>query len=733
MEDWNTATPDEGSRAEAIAISSDHEPDSDFEEPQPRKKRRVTRNGSDVPKLKPSTSKSKSKLPDKAEADQHTVTQLWRMPNGSTILADEIDDDGDDDDIGFNIYADDGRDRYTSMIAEQQKERRRKIPWLKQDDAAAKEDASRDSPATRSAKKQRTQRLTLPLEQENEPTTLGRACQESPAQTRRYDLRSPAKVAESPVRLSPYQIASRDFHTPKKSRLREIPSSQTPASAKLSVRRSQRLNHQSPDQRSPLKEKQLRSSPLKKVSVQRSPLKERSVNVPFARKKRTSPESQNPTMKMLERVRLIKMGKIPADESQFPSSQGRPDGDADEPTADGHAAAEHPERPNEDFEDNANDHIEESETGDAQGDTAEPVPPLSIPRTLKRTATAQESGTGVMPPPGQAPPRTLKRTTTVQDSQMDEIPLAPAPRELKRTASVQDSQCEDLDMSSDTYRSIPDDSRTQQPAEHDDDDEDYGETAAYDQGPYTYDPVAAALDRDAARFGWTQTQAPLARVVNSVCDPDDEDEEDLDRGIESPSDDEEEVTLLAQQPITGPSQELGEDSDPRAVASQDDAAHEPDHAEPAGIQCEQEALSDSPPSSPPTLRPSQVSTVVPTQMSPRQLTQRVKFEEEEEEYSPPTSPPAPAPAASPTHKATVEASVRPMLHPRTQELQFSSSPLPFPPWSSPDRRRWAALESQSVRETEGGLEKAREALDNLSDFSLPPPPPLMSSAGPRFD
>lgn len=730
MEHWNTATPVKATRAEVIAISSDHQPDSDFEEPQPKKKRRVTRDPSDLPKLKSSTSRSKSKLPDKAEADQHTVTQLWRMPNGSSILSDEIEDEDENDGrLDFNIYADEGRDRYTSMVAEQQNERRRRLPWLRQDDPAVNGDANPWTPTQGSASKHmEVPRRALPWVHEDETATPDNMSQDSPAQTRRYDLRSPAKVVESPVRLSSYHIASRDFHTPKKSRLREIPSSQTPASAKLSVRRSQRLQGRSPDQRSPLKEKQLRSSPLKKVTVRRSPLKERSANVPSARWKAGSPKSQNPTMKMLERVRMRKMGKLPADESQIASSPVR--AEENEPLAEEYASAEASLKLNEDFE------LHESEHCEIADNAAQAEPEMPPPRTLTRTTTVQDSQLEDMPPPTQLLPSCkLKRTTTVQDSQSDDLSLAPAPRTLKRTATVQDSQSEDLDKSSDIYRSTSRSSSIQQRLEDDDnDDGPYEGTATYDQGPYTYDPVSAALDRDAARFGWTQTQAPVTRVANSVANSEDEEDDDLDQGIVPPSEDEEEVMVLPQ-PTAGPSQELGEDSDPLALAPEEplsEAASKPGNAEPeitaepTGVLSEQEAPSESPPSSPPTLRPSQVSTVVPTQMSPRQRTQRVKLEE----YSPPTSPPAPV---SHSPNARTQKTARPHLHPRTQELQCSSSPLPFPPWSSPGRRRWAALESEPFGQSPGGVNNAREALENLSDFSLPPPPPLSSSAGPRSD
>lgn len=330
---------------------------------------------------------------------------------------------------------------------------------------------------------------------------------------------------------------------------------------------------------------------------------------------------------------------------------------------------------------------------------------------------------------------------------MDDLSLELPPRQLKRTATVQNSQLEDMDLSSDLYRSISASSRTQQQIDYDSNAHDnlHDEGGTYDQGPYTYDPVSAALERDAERFGWTQTQAPLGRVANSVDDKDDGDDYDLDHGIEPPSDNEDDVVMLPK-PARAISQELGDLSDPPAGALEEPlpaagAANEPGEPEAADgalteVASEQDPPSDSPPSSPPTLRPSQTSTVVPTQMSPRHATQRVKFEVKE--YSPPTSPPAPREKAvpapiSPSQKPAEQGRLGSVIRPRTQEFQFSSSPLPFPPWSSPERGRWAGMETQSLRENGNEAGKAREALNNLTDFSLPPPPPLMSSSVPRSD
>ncbi|TKA69844.1 hypothetical protein B0A55_06726 [Friedmanniomyces simplex] len=109
------------------------------------------------------------------------------------------------------------------------------------------------------------------------------------------------------------------------------------------------------------------------------------------------------------------------------------------------------------------------------------------------------------------------------------------------------------------------------------------------------------------------------------------------------------------------------------------------------------------PSSPPTLRPSQVSTVVPTQLSlAGPGSRRADGTQTQWSYRSP-------------HKMTQSRWHEDMM------ATGSSSPLPLPPWSSPERARYI------VGDMGLGGGKGRHMTESMVDFSLPPPPPISSS------
>lgn len=162
-----------------------------------------------------------------------------------------------------------------------------------------------------------------------------------------------------------------------------------------------------------------------------------------------------------------------------------------------------------------------------------------------------------MPPP---PTRRLRRTNTVQDSQAEDVDALTEPtasdrlprlvrtgtiadsqrnssnetlvedsqsqrpaRRLRQVATVEDSQFDDLDTEFDDHTVLQ-----EHHDPHDtmnDEEEDYAQHDHYPEG--TYDPAFSALDRDAGRFNWTQTQQRLPMVAE---DSETEDE-DIDRGF----------------------------------------------------------------------------------------------------------------------------------------------------------------------------------------------------------
>lgn len=627
--DFVSSTPQ---ATEVIPISSDYE-ESDFEVEQPRKKRRVSAKGSEGDEwtLRTRSTRSgrkahsaKAKKSDGLERGQQTMTQLDFVSSGQRKIEDDIEDDDDDDDLDY-------KESYS---------RKRESPH-----ALCKPAIKR----------------TLPWSHESDDDM--ELVPQSPVKSLGYK-NPPEAAGQETEDLALHSIAAHDFTTPKKvARFSEIPSSQSPPSIKMSTKQSRKSQRHYLGQKSPSKSPS--TSPSKLKGLRRTPLTEKSVNVIPPRWQPEIQESQNPTMKMLQQVRMrTRLG----------------------------SALLHEEAPM--------------------------PPPKSRPQ---RQAAAESSRSDETSASKQPPPRKLQRTTTVQDSQASDenIMTQMPPARLTRTVTVQDSQHEELDLSSQLYRSMSsrenlrvlDTQVGNEPHDEYEDEEDENESEEEEEEyPHTYDPVSAALERDAARYAWTQTQAPRTQHKRTqvVDSEDDSDDDDLDRGIVPDSESEDEIILLPSPTRRdGPSQEL---------CSEDLVApnSETNEQTPRPRVAAQKQPSPSPPSSPPPLRPSQVSTVMPTQSSPR-FTVPAELVEVEE-YSPPTSPPT-MPKPSLIKKPQFQ---------DTQALTISSSPLPLPPWSSSGEVDLGFnTMSKSERPENGGNELA-----SLVDFSLPPPPPLGMSSSP---
>ncbi|KAK1075225.1 hypothetical protein LTR74_000631 [Friedmanniomyces endolithicus] len=133
-----------------------------------------------------------------------------------------------------------------------------------------------------------------------------------------------------------------------------------------------------------------------------------------------------------------------------------------------------------------------------------------------------------------------------------------------------------------------------------------------------------------------------------------------------------------------------------AVAREAKVVLQPDS--PGVLQQEEERV----PSSPPSLRASQVSTVVPTQYSlARPSSRRAGATQTQWSFRSPL-------------KTTRWRSQEEMM------TMGSSSPVQLPPWSSPERARYA--DRMTARGGTGEL-----VMGSMMDFSLPPPPPISSS------
>ena len=586
----------------------------------------------DFEEPRPKKKPRKSKLGEK-ERGQSTLTQFDRDKIfGKRIRQSEVDEDG------FHIWDDYISDHGREDAAEKQDERGSELPWFRQDNNDIDN-------------------------QEVQP--------EIP-ETSQVEAYHPSRVACENGRNVQATQKPAHLQTPRRVRFTEVPSSQTPPSTKLSIQ-----------------------SPTRNVDAQRSPLKERSTNVQATAPSPRSPESQNISMRMLEKVRLATR-KVPLNDTTV-----------------------HPSPPMK----VAPDHVENEQDG---------VAPLrAAPRSLRRVSTIQDSqaeepdasGTTASRAPVKSTP-TLERITTVQDSQADDLDVSSEgavqspskPRTLKRTTTIQDSQYDDVEL-------LTDDDGHGYQASHDSDDEDEVEYDNEDDLQATFDPANSALDRDAARFKWTQTQQKVA-MVDEQKEDSETDDEDLDRGCRPsganyiiPASDE-------------PSQELGEPSDPTSVPpvlaqaqpkpknvsevfSQKVNAHRPssrdDSVYESGdvVHREEIEIPSSPPPAPP--RPSQFSTVVPTQISQQWPLSRAM----EVLRSPQKS--------NATQSFAVPSSPQ-KSGPRPPE-SLQSSPLPLPPWSSPVKHGDANERSCGRRMAS----KGKSQFKNLVDYSLPPPPPMSSS------
>ena len=332
----------------------------------------------------------------------------------------------------------------------------------------------------------------------------------------------------------------------------------------------------------------------------------------------------------------------------------------------------------------------------------------SKPTTAKEIAQSESKANDDAGPCGR-PPRKLQRVNTVADSQIDDggtlVVVDSAEhfdRPLQRVISVQHSEYDDNEelMSAADLATIGAGSVG---------DLDYRSQYFNDYHQSTFDPACSALDRDAARFGRTQTQPQPQRVDDSDVD---ETHDDPDQGYQ-PEDEDHALQRSPDQPPEkiAPSYITPEEQSQRHLETR------PDYSPRKGIRTASQERDDSAyesgdptkrgeidvPSSPPQLRPSQVSTVMPTQLSQPQHAQQIFQSPRKTQTQPFTLP------SSPHYSHLVMSGT------------FSSSPLPAPPWSSPSRAHAAQRSKQASR-----LERP-DQLDILTDFSLPPPPSLSSS------
>ncbi|SMQ50031.1 unnamed protein product [Zymoseptoria tritici ST99CH_3D1] len=372
--------------------------------------------------------------------------------------------------------------------------------------------------------------------------------------------------------------------------------------------------------------------------------------------------------------------------------------------------------------------------------------------------TARESPSPLKRPLKVSSARRFARTNTIHDSESDDsdieedtedvtLVLPPAPdlnpesRTLKRTITVQDSD-DDLDMEdldddlgedNDNNDDVDDDSTVVE------DDLDQQNTYSASNYPQTFDPVSAAMERDAARFGNGPTQLET-QYVSFYDHPKDDDEAPVVGG-------EEEIEFVGESPIAEVIVEASQEIEDVAETSRyEDHALSGDLDKPIQIQDSNEddrhanelpSIPGSPiletadlnehhdqhddkqdnpvhqrtnpdaaieandhlPPSPTHPRPSQVSTVMPTQWT-------TSDRRNSGQQSAPTSPQKSYNWAGNT---------------------LSSSPFPMPPWtfSNPDEETGDA----------GGVRRPETQFDSLVDFSLPPPPPLSSEVrrGDGFD
>ena len=308
----------------------------------------------------------------------------------------------------------------------------------------------------------------------------------------------------------------------------------------------------------------------------------------------------------------------------------------------------------------------------------------------------------------------LSRMSTIQDSQSEDAGLSRVNsaetvvqprRKVQRVSTIQDSQFDDEDILSEPNQVT---------------DDDYLEShlivesqyAGFDTQQDYFDPANSALDRDALRFGCTQTQRLLSDIHEE--DADETDDDDLDRGCKGST--VQCARLLHMEPQRqdveqpfGVSAQRGIDTKPPLVMKPHSLLHagrpDDDSAYESGDMAQQteiQVLSSSPPP-----RPSQVSTVVSTQAS---LPQPPSCKHSNGRPLPIPTMIEPFSAPMSPHKPIHHSQLLP------------SSPLPLPPWSSPDRHRFV----DKGQDGDGTPIKSSQ-LARLVNYSLPPPPSLSSS------
>lgn len=569
--------------------------------------------------------------------------------------------------------------------------------------------------------------------------------------------------SSSQLEVGPAQSTSDTFGTPKKARFAEgmeIPSSQSPASAKLfSSQKSQRFQIR---ERSPLKERSVNvPSPAgnytasRQRKMQESPLKELHSPMSKSQARPFSSKSQRLQERLMEETRKVEMDVADNDKSVFPASLDGAalnvksslsaqrmlkrantvqdsqfeDLDLDEQHA---LDTETDVNPSE-GEEQRDDEEKAYEDGEGEGGDEEHY--HDIQHTYDPAWSALErDAMRFCQTPTQAQTTQVKLEPHVSNSTTD----------LEEVSSVGDEEVQSQQVES------------------------VSQSLGLDLSAVSPGQIGARPKREVA----TLLQGPLRRrsrtyVSDSTRSDDDDELQDLDVEENDENNDDEEEDDLDVTVSAAPgrrSQELGSSDLSAAAAVPSSQFAEQQHKshihsnqrrhtsslhdEPTSKEAmpaakpnaanDSEVFSSPLPSSPPAtaLRPSQISTVAGTQLTPprqpalqhhsqRQSPQRETPRRETSEQ--PASPPGPD------------------LNPYTFTL--TSSPLPQPPWSSSleccdgfeisgggvagaGEPGVGGGEGRSGWEGRGDWEGEGSAtLASLQDFSLPPPPSLRSSSG----
>ncbi|OQO13407.1 hypothetical protein B0A48_01635 [Cryoendolithus antarcticus] len=603
--------------AEAIEIWSEEGSEDDLDTEKPRKKRRVSggKSGGNAGSRRRSGANMKAK-----EKGQNTLTQIAWLPASSRAADAFSDDDAPD----FNIYDDEGRDRFADMMVKRQVARKKKLPWLSH--APGEDRVSYKMPA------------------------------------RRYDLRSPAKAAGDLDDSGYVSASTRSGATPaKRYDLRKSVSARKPIDPTISSACAG-VCIGTRNEATPTK-----SSGLREVAASQTSPSIKASSLQSHVSTQTKATTVSPTVAATQRVPL---GERSANTRLRPL-QLQPSGDTVVKTSE----------------------IPLKEASDISQTAISGLPIAPILTMTKRSC------------------RKLKRTLTVQDSQLEDLSIStvPPPRQLTRSTTIAETQFDSLDLDTiDDLDALSEGDALISELHHDSNSV-HGSEQYLDDGPHTYDPVGAALDRDAARFAWTQTQMPLKRAREAVEDSETDDDPLDEIGADAVSA-QTITTVDLTSPPHRPSEQLLSDlidaiSPQAARVSQSDERNASESAE---ENAELDVIADSsPPSSPPALHQSQISTIVPTQASICQQS---------------------------LHEARMPASAQIKTRSRvTQHTQYgdavSSSPLPLPPWSTPDRGDKCGATNR-LKRTQRISATLQDDLGSLTDFSLPPPPPLMRSSSP---